>query len=155
MCSCYSIFNCSSRGKNCIGVVIDIMLVSSVIDHGFELRTGQTKNYKISICCFCTNHAVLRSRSKDCLAQNQNNTKASSAEGNTREKFYQWPWPPWNGINLKRTHRQHNNATYMRNITFKADIRTMWFWCDVDGYVITLKYIIYTCISFFNTMKSV
>ena len=68
---------------------MDIMLVSSVIDHGFEPRTGQTKDYKISICCFCTNHAVLMSRSKDRLAQNKNNTKASSAEGNTREKFDQ------------------------------------------------------------------
>ena len=34
---------------------------------------GQTKDYKIGICCFSTKHAALRSKSKDWLAQNQNN----------------------------------------------------------------------------------
>jgi hypothetical protein len=34
---------------------------------------GQTKDYKIGICCFSTKHAALRSKSKDWLARNQNN----------------------------------------------------------------------------------
>jgi len=28
------------------------MLGSSAVDRGFEPRTGQTKDYKIGICCF-------------------------------------------------------------------------------------------------------
>ena len=49
------------------------MLASSVVDHGFEPRSGHTKDYKIGICCFSTNHAALRRKSKDWLARNQNN----------------------------------------------------------------------------------
>jgi hypothetical protein len=48
------------------------MLVSSAVYRGFEPRSGQTKDYKIGICCFSVKHAALRSKSKDCLARNQN-----------------------------------------------------------------------------------
>ena len=34
---------------------------------------GQTKNYKIGICCFSARHAALRRNSKDWLARNQDN----------------------------------------------------------------------------------
>jgi hypothetical protein len=44
--------------KNCIGGVM-------VVDRGFESRWGQTKGYIIGICCFSTNYAALRSKSKD------------------------------------------------------------------------------------------
>jgi len=33
------------------GVMVS-MLTSSVVDCGFELRSGQTKDYKNGICCF-------------------------------------------------------------------------------------------------------
>ena len=49
------------------------MLASSVVDHGFEPRSGHTKDYKIGYCCFSTKHAALRRKSKDWLARNQNN----------------------------------------------------------------------------------
>jgi hypothetical protein len=49
------------------------VLVSSAVDRGFEPQSSQTKDYKIGICCFSTNHATLRSKSKDWLARNQNN----------------------------------------------------------------------------------
>ena len=39
----------------------------------FEPRSGQTKDYKIGICCFSANHAALRRKSKDWLARNQDN----------------------------------------------------------------------------------
>jgi hypothetical protein len=58
---------------NRIGGVMVSVLASSVIDRGFEPRSGQTKDYKISICCFSAKHAALRSKSKDWLAQNQDN----------------------------------------------------------------------------------
>ena len=49
------------------------VLASSAIDCGFEPRLGQTKEYKIGMCCFSAKHAALRSKSKDWLARNQNN----------------------------------------------------------------------------------
>jgi hypothetical protein len=36
-------------------------------------RSGQTKDYKIGICCFSAKHTILRRKSKDWLAQNQDN----------------------------------------------------------------------------------
>ena len=55
------------------------MLASSAVDRGFELWSGQTKDYKIGICCFSTKHVALRSNSKDWLAWNQNNVFECSA----------------------------------------------------------------------------
>ena len=49
------------------------VLASSAVDHGFEPRLGQTKDYKIGICCFPAKHAALRIKSKHWLAWNQNN----------------------------------------------------------------------------------
>ena len=49
------------------------LFASSVVDRGFEPRSGQTKDYKIGICCFSAKHAALRRKSKDWLARNQNN----------------------------------------------------------------------------------
>ena len=37
----------------------------------FEPRSGQTKDFKIGICCFSAKHTALRRRRKDWLAQNQ------------------------------------------------------------------------------------
>ena len=49
------------------------VLVSSAVDRRFEPRSGQTKDYKIGICCFSAKHAASRRKSKDWLARNQNN----------------------------------------------------------------------------------
>ena len=61
-----------SRGninqKHRIGGVMVSVLSSSAVDHGFELRSGQTKDYTIGICCFSAKHAALRRKSKDWLA---------------------------------------------------------------------------------------
>jgi hypothetical protein len=48
-------------------------LASSAVGHGFEPRSGQTKDYKIVICYFSAKHAALRKKSKDWLARNQDN----------------------------------------------------------------------------------
>ena len=47
--------------------------LSSNKNHGFEPTSGQTKDYKIGIYNFSAKHAALRSKSKDWLAQKQNN----------------------------------------------------------------------------------
>ena len=45
------------------------VLTSNAIDRGFESRSGQTKDYKIGICCFSAKHAALRRKMKDWLAR--------------------------------------------------------------------------------------
>ena len=59
------------------GVMVNV-LASSVADRGFERRFGQTKDYKFGMCCFSTEHAALRRKSKDWLARNQNNMSEGS-----------------------------------------------------------------------------
>ena len=55
-----------------VGVMVSV-LASSVVDRGFEPWSGQTKDYKIGICCFSPKHAALRRKNKDWLARNQDN----------------------------------------------------------------------------------
>ena len=43
---------------NHIGGVMVSVLASSVVDRGFDPRSGQTKDYKIDICCFSAKHTV-------------------------------------------------------------------------------------------------
>ena len=49
------------------------MLASSVVDHGFKPRSGQTKDYKIVCCGFSANRTTLRRKNKNWLARNQYN----------------------------------------------------------------------------------
>ena len=62
--------NCALPG---IGGVMVSVFASSAVDCGFKSRSGQTKDYKIGICCFSAKHTTLRSKSKDWLARNQDN----------------------------------------------------------------------------------
>ena len=41
---------------NQIGGVMVSVFSSSVVDRGFETRSGQTKDYKIGICCLSVKH---------------------------------------------------------------------------------------------------
>jgi hypothetical protein len=56
-----------------IGGVMISILASSVVDRGFEHRSGKPKEYKIDSCYFSAKHAALRRKSKDWLARTQNN----------------------------------------------------------------------------------
>ena len=58
---------------NCISGVIKTILfiynriggiIDSEVDCGFEPRSGQTKDYKIGICCFFAKHAALRRKNR-------------------------------------------------------------------------------------------
>ena len=49
------------------------VLVSSALDRGFQPRSRQTKDYKISMCFFSAKHAALRKKSKDWLVRNRDN----------------------------------------------------------------------------------
>ena len=54
------------------------VLASSAVDRVFDPQLGQTKDYKIGICCFSAKDAALRSKSKDWLAWNQDNVSDMS-----------------------------------------------------------------------------
>ena len=58
---------------NHICSVIVSILISSVVDRGSEPLCVQTKDCNIGICCFSSKHTALRRKSKDWLAQNENN----------------------------------------------------------------------------------
>jgi hypothetical protein len=65
------LYSISYQDRIC-GVMVSV-LASIEVDRGFEPRSGQTKDYKIDICCFSAKHAALRIKSKDWLALNQDN----------------------------------------------------------------------------------
>ena len=69
------------------GVMVCV-LVSSAVDHGFEPRQGQTKDYKISICYFSDKYAALRINSKNVLIRNQHNV-SDSGDMSTRGLLFQ------------------------------------------------------------------
>jgi hypothetical protein len=48
------------------------VFASSVVDHGFEPLSGETKYYKIGMCGFSAKHATLRIKSNDSSYRNQN-----------------------------------------------------------------------------------
>ena len=60
-----------------ISVMVRV-LASSAVDRGFRPRSGQTKDYKIGICCFSAKHAALRRVDEDWLARNRNNVSECS-----------------------------------------------------------------------------
>ena len=49
-----------SMFSNRIGGVMVSVFALSAVDHGFEPRSSQTKDYEIGICCFFAKHAALR-----------------------------------------------------------------------------------------------
>jgi hypothetical protein len=49
------------------------VLASSVVDRGFEPRSGHIKDFDIGICCFSDKQVALRRKIKDWLARNQDN----------------------------------------------------------------------------------
>ena len=55
-----------------VGATVSV-LASSVVDRGFEPRSGQSKDYTIGICYFSTKYGSLRRKSNDWLALNQDN----------------------------------------------------------------------------------
>ena len=62
---------------NIDGVMVSVF-ASSVVDRMFESRSGQTKDYKIGMCCFSANHTALRGKSKDWLARTWDNVSCGA-----------------------------------------------------------------------------
>jgi hypothetical protein len=75
LCACF-VYRCLFFlfwSLNYIGGVLFSVLASNAIYRGFNPRSGQTKDYNISICCLTAKHAALRRKVKDWLARNQDN----------------------------------------------------------------------------------
>ena len=85
-CACLYVYRLTRR-ENRIGGVMVSVLASSTVDHGFEPQSGQTRDYKIDICCFSAKHAAIRKKSKDWLAQNQDNVSEWSHMSTRRLLF--------------------------------------------------------------------
>jgi hypothetical protein len=64
------------------------VLASNAVDRGFELRSGQTKDYQIGICCFSAKYTAIRRKGKDWSARNQDNVSGWS-DMSTRGLLFQ------------------------------------------------------------------
>ena len=58
---------------NQIGGVMVNVITSVAVDRGFKPWSGQTKDFKISMCCFSANDTPLGRKSKDWFARYQDN----------------------------------------------------------------------------------
>ena len=72
-----------------IGHVMISVLYLSVVDREFECWSCQIKDYEMGSCCFSTKNAVLRSKSTDWFAQNQDNVSEWS-DMYTHTLLFQW-----------------------------------------------------------------
>ena len=69
---CFSFLPTLTRHNRIGGEMVSV-LASKAVEHGFESRSGQTKDYQIGISCFSAKHAALRRKSRNWLVRNQNN----------------------------------------------------------------------------------
>ena len=83
-----SIYRCLIEFNHISGVMFSV-LTSSVVDHGIEPYSGQTKDYNIGICCFSAKHAALRRQNKDWLAWNQA-IVSEWGDMSIRRRLFQW-----------------------------------------------------------------
>jgi hypothetical protein len=70
------------------GVMISVLATRAVY-LGFRHWSGQTLDYKISICCFSPYHAALSGKNIDWLAWNQDNVSRVE-HMSTRGLLFQW-----------------------------------------------------------------
>ena len=74
---------------NLTGGVMVNMLSSSAEDDGFDPQKGQTKDYKICICCLPAKHATLRRMRKNWSTQNRDNVFGWN-DMSTHRLLFQW-----------------------------------------------------------------
>ena len=85
------------------------VLISSVVDRGFESWSDLTKDYKICIFSFSAKHAALKGKNKDWLAWNQQNVSKWSNMSTHDGLLFPWPhtiksnsecWSSWHNVDL-------------------------------------------------------
>ena len=82
------------------------VLASSVVDRGFESRSGQNKEYKIGMCCFSAKHTALRRTNKDWLDGNRDNV-SEKADMSIRGLLFQWTSTKRVGLSQSGSHHYH------------------------------------------------
>ena len=60
----------SNMSNHISGIVVSVLTLSAV-DCGFKSWSGQTKDNKISTCCFSTKHSANEGQEERLLAQDQ------------------------------------------------------------------------------------
>jgi hypothetical protein len=85
----------------------------SMADLGLSLRPSETKHCVIGTCCFSAKHALLRNKSKDCLAWHPDNVSGWS-NMSTCGLLFQW-------VSTKLKF-QHKNQTNRVGLEYKADL---------------------------------
>ena len=99
------------------------VFASSVVDHGFEPRSGQTNDYKIGICCFSAKHAALRRQNKDWSVRNQNASNVSEwSDMSTHGLLFQ----SVNTINIKLSVLAQNKADLII-VSLKFKLFSPWY----------------------------
>jgi hypothetical protein len=97
------------ENKTHIGGVMVRMLLSE--DRGFELRSGQSREYKIGIGCFSAKHTTLKGNGKYLLSRNQDNMSEWSDMSTHKSVVsvcyhYKNPTPCWSCTNrISSSHR--------------------------------------------------
>ena len=93
------------------------VLASSVVDRGFEPRSGQTKDYKIGILCFSAKQAALKRKSIDWLARNQDNV-FEWGDMSIRGLLFQWT----STIQIWSSTKRNSSSFYWKLTCSRHDI---------------------------------
>ena len=111
---CYSYSHFSYSLDHLSGVMGRVQ-TSSAVDYG----SGQTKQYKIGICCFSTRHAALKSKGKYQLAWDQDNV----SEGSNYKKKYQTEKYPGNVAPFisQENLKSHGSMVYIIPVLFSLN----------------------------------
>ena len=135
--------------QDCIDGVMINVLTSSVEDCQFNLWLGQTKDYKIGICCISANHAALISKRKDWWAGKSEWRACLLADGCfseltstikiiTSSKFNLFlPWFPWKTAHLAL----NNNHSPLLSLSFLHII----LFHSADYWINIKNYLVYSC----------
>ena len=94
------------------------MLAASLLDHGFQLCSGQAKDYKIGICCFSAKHVVLSS-------------KISLVGPENKDKMSEWGNMSTYMTNTKHDHKLSayiKQQTTSNCLNIKSQIQYLYVW---------------------------
>jgi hypothetical protein len=123
------------------------VLALSLADRGFEPRSGQNNNYKISICCFSAKHTALRRKNKDWLARNQNNVSEWS-DMSTRGLLFQWD----STIKIQLSKLVKKKADLII-ISLKINLFSPWYSCQIAELAINYNHSLTHSSNTFSTIE--
>jgi hypothetical protein len=109
------------------------------------LRSGQTKDYQIGMCCFSAKHAALRRKSKDWLARNQNNVSSGVTclpadccntfiltfliPDKNVKLYSDKRWHLWSKVTCSMICHFCYNCYWLDHVENKLHSMKLWWWC--------------------------